>query len=948
MRSLRPIAGLLAGLSVLLAVGVAIAQTAAPAGRVGPDLKLTGNGHELSPLGRQVAIGNFPTGGAVTRNGRFYWTVSAGRGPNDVRIVDVATGRVTQILHLPGASGGIVADPSGDRMYVSGVPDSPDKLQQSAPGTPGVNGDVIDVFRYDGAGSASLDHVIDVPPAPSASAPQSFPPTDTKKLGWPDRLAISPDGRTLLVPQNLADAAAIVDTGSRAVRYVATGNFPYGAAILRDGKTGLVSNETPGTVSVIDLAAARKITDIQVGSHLSHPEAIAVDPQADRAYVAVANADEVAVIDTKRFQVERTLDAGRPEGLGTSPVALTVTPDGSQLLVAEAGVDAIGDYRLTAPTGLQPIGAPAQPPQFSLIGRIPTASYPTDVQVVGSGVLRCGFAAPATAPAPTSRPKHGKKRRRATKHRRATKRRRATKHRGAPKHRRATKHRRKPKRVRKPAPSRAGSCAKLLYISSKGLGTGANPHGPQPNSPNDTDALINRFQYLPVFTSGTAAIADMPSPAQVAALDPVAARQALPSNAEQAPPDTPLRPDGPIKHVFYIVKENRTYDQILGDDPRGDGDPQLTLFGNGTTPNIHALAQRFPLLDHVYANSDASIDGHFWTSSATVSDYVEKNWFQNYAGRGRPYDFVYSVTWPHQGLLFDQAQRQSIPYFNYGEAIGDVLPLPDKDRTNEETQRVAQNFSHADVGTNGCYPNDASVGKDAITGQTVFDSTPPAGAPPASESRAQCFQTRFAADLARGSVPAFNYMVLSNDHTRVLAPGAYTPAAMIADNDYGLAQIVSTISHSSIWSSSAIFVVEDDSQDGADHVDAHRIPALVISPYAKRGAVVHTRYDFASVIRSMELILGMRPLTLFDAVATPMYDAFQGAPANAAPYDPIAPKVDLLATNPSNTAAASMSARLPSGTDRIPQRIMDRLLWESVHGLNSKPPPPGPNAVPNG
>jgi DNA-binding beta-propeller fold protein YncE len=929
MRSLRPLSGLLAGVVALAGVGAAIAQSG-DVGRIGPDLKTTGNGHQLAPLGTQVGIGNFPTGGAVTRDGRYYWTVSTGRGPNDIQIVDIASGRVIQVVRLPGASGGIVADPSASRMYVSGVADSPDAAQKSPPGTPGLKGDVIGVYRYDASGHAAFDHLIAVPPPSGAPTPQNFPPTNTLKVAWPDRLAISPDGRTLLVPLNLADAAAIVDSAHGTVRYVATGNYPYGAAILRDGKTGLVSNETPGTVSVIDLVAGKKLTDIQVGSHLSHPEGIAVDPKADRAYVAVADSDQVAVIDTKSFQATRTLNAGRPEGLGTYPVALTVTPDGSQLLVAEAGVDAIAAYRLRGGSGLSVGAGPPPAPAFSLIGRIPTASYPTDVQVVPAGLDPCGTGARL--------PAASKKRKR-----RAPKRKHARKH--ATKHRRSHK---KPAAKRKPAVKAPASCAKLLYVSSKGLGTGPNPNGPQPTSPNDSDDRINAFQYLPIFTTGSAGIADLPSAARIAALDPIAERQALPNNPESAPADTPLRPGGPIKHVFYIVRENRTYDQILGDDPRGNGDPQLTLFGKDNTPNAHALVQRFPLLDHVYANSDASIDGHFWTSSATVNDYVEKNWFQNYAGRNRPYDFIYSVTWPHSGLLFDQADRQSIPYFNYGEAIGDVLPFPDKDRTPAETQRVAQNFAHSDLGTNGCYPNDASIGKDTVSGQTVFDSVTPAGAPPGSESRAQCFQIRFASQLATNSVPAFNYMVLSNDHTRVLSPGAYTPQAMIADNDYGLGQIVQTIAHSSIWSSSAIFVIEDDSQDGADHVDAHRIPALVISPYAKQGAVVHTRYDFASVIRSMELILGMNPLSLFDATGTPMYDAFSGQPSNSAPFDATAPKVNLLATNPANTAAAHASARLSTGTDQIPQSVMDSLLWQAVHGVGAKPPPPGPNAVANG
>ena len=168
---------------------------------------------------------------------------------------------------------------------------------------------------------------------------------------------------------------------------------------------------------------------------------------------------------------------------------------------------------------------------------------------------------------------------------------------------------------------------------------------------------------------------------------------------------------------------------------------------------------------------------------------------------------------------------------------------------------------------------------------------------------------------------------------------------MIAENDEGLGRIVQEISHSSIWKSSAIFVVEDDSQDGADHVDAHRIPAFVISPFAKQGAVVSTRYDFLSFIRSMELVMGMRPLGLGDRLATPMYDAFQAQPSNDVPYDAIPAKVDLLARNPSSGPGAQASARLPQGLDAIPQREMDALLWKSVHGWGSTPPPPGPNAV---
>jgi hypothetical protein len=497
----------------------------------------------------------------------------------------------------------------------------------------------------------------------------------------------------------------------------------------------------------------------------------------------------------------------------------------------------------------------------------------------------------------------------------------------------------------------------LVWLSAKGFGYGANPNGPRPTSKLDSDNHINSFGYLPSDIRGDVGVLPLPSTRALRTLTPVAARQAEPVDMTRAPAGTPLRPDGPIKHVFFIVKENRTYDQVLGDVSRGDGDPHLLLFGKSVTPNLHAIVNRFPLLDHVYADSEASIDGHFWTAAGSVSDYVQKNWMQNYGGRGRPYDFgVYSVTWPGNGFLFDQAQRQGISWFNYGEAIAGTVPLTDKDRTSAMNQQVAQKFAHSDLGvgmpslTGGlpggqCYPNDADIEHDAITQNPTYDSTPPAGAPVNAESRADCFRQRFTTQLATGSVPAFSYLVLPNDHTVGTTPGKRTPQAMVADNDYGLGQIVDTISHSSVWNSSAIFVVEDDSQDGADHVDAHRIPAEVISPYARRGAVVHRRYDFLSVIRSMELILGMEPLGLADALGVPMYDAFASSRVNAAPYTAIVPRQDRQALNTAQSADARLSRSLDfSDLDRVPQRTLDRILWHAVHGQSSTPPPPGPNA----
>ena len=900
----------------MVAAGVAIAATSFDEGRISPENRIQPSGRLLKPYGKLTGLGNLPAGGALTPDGRFLWTVSAGRGNNDIRIVKVAedgrckrggkghrcrvkrarqVGRLVQTIPMPGANGGMTIASDNRTAYVSGTKDPCDgcksgtHLYEGAPkGTPGMEGDNVHVFEYDPkTGQAKRTDVIPIPappgapapqviptglPAPGPTPPQSFPPTKTSPKSWPRDLAVSPDGKTLLAALNLGDAAAIVDLKTKEIKYVQTGNYPYGAAITPDGKTGLISNETPGTVSVIDMAAAEKVKDIQVGSHLSHPEGIAIDPAGARAYVAVANQDTVAVIDLKKLEVEKTLSVGRPQGLGTAPVSVSVTRDGRRLLVSDSGEDAIAVFDLR---------------NHTLIGRIPVASYPV-----------AAFATP--------------------------------------------------------------KYTRLAWVSAKGLGVGANNLDPgEPPPPDDSGSAANgRFHYLPSWTLGVSGIGKFPTDKQIRKLTPRASQQIVPSNTEPAPADTPIKANGPIKHVFYIVKENRSYDQVLGDDARGDGDPSLTLFGDKITPNTHALVKRFPLLDHVYANSEASIDGHFWTSSAGVSDYVVKNWHQNYGNRDRPYDFgVYAATWPGQGFLFDQAEKQGISYFNYGEAVAGVLPLADKDRNEEETSLVSKKLAKSDLGRpQGCYANDASVGVEVLspasagappiasTGSEVWDSSPPAGS--TGSSRFDCFQSRFQTQLAQDAVPAFNYMVLANDHTEGTTPGRRTPRAMIAENDYGLGQIVDTISHSSIWESSLILVIEDDTQDGADHVDAHRMPALVISPYTKKGAVVHTRYDMLSFIRTLEIPIGMKPLGLGDSLAVPLYDAFDGTPQNKDSYTAIAPNIPLDERNTEGSPGAAASKQMNfRKLDSEPQRNLDAVLWKSIHGEDAVPPPPGPNAA---
>jgi DNA-binding beta-propeller fold protein YncE len=855
------------------------------------------NGRQLTPQGAQVRLGNFPTGGAVTVDGRFLWTVSAGVGANDVRIVDTSRRRVIQIIPIPGASGGIALDSRHRRAYVSGI--SVSRWWPTQIGLPGAEGDVVLCYGWDArSGKARFLRTISVDAVPDPEPMQDVAAI-TRSNAWPQKLAVAPDGRRLLVPLNLADHAAIVDLGQAdRVRYVKlpSGSYPFGAAILPGGRLGLVSNEATGTLSVIDLRNGTRVRDVTVGPPLSHPQGIVIDAAGRRAYVAVSAADQVAVVNLRTWRVERVLSVGRSAGLGTMPVALALGPRDARLFVAESGADEIAVLRL-------PSSRASTSQAWKLVGRIPTSDDPQAVTTVAA---------------------------------------------------------------------RGGRAAQLLYVAARGVGVGPNLTGPVTTDPFDpifwafnpiaptTDVFSpsSGTTYLGALVRGHAGVLRLPSDARVRRLAPAAARQIHPRNPQKAPAGTPLRTGGPIKHVFFVVRENRTYDQLLGDLGRGNGDPNLAIFGANVTPNLHALVMRFPLLDHVYANSEASIQGHYWTSAASVPDYVDRNWVQNYGGRGRPSDFfVYAVTFPGNGFLFNQAERQHISYFNYGEIAGNEPDVPDRNRSSEllaEEKRVA---AHSDIGpglqAGGTYPAIGPIGQ--VTGSDpsnpldgeIFDSSLPAGAPPVSYSRIDSFRARFAQQLATDSVPMFNYICMSNDHTRGTQTDFPVPIAMVADNDLALGQLVETISHSSIWSSSAIFVVEDDSQDGADHVDAHRIPAAVISPYAKRGALIHRRYDLMSVLRSMELIIGMRPLSLNDSLATPMYDAFSSRPLNAEPVDAIPARVDLLERNTAAAPWAAQSNRLPLGeVDGVSQAQLDAILWKSVHGAASTPPPPGPNAEP--
>jgi DNA-binding beta-propeller fold protein YncE len=792
--------------------------------------------------------------------------------------------------------------PDGTTAYVSGEP-----IGNSMPVGPtvGNTGDVIHVFSIDTTTGHAVENTpITLPTTTGGSArSQSFPPSTTTLPSFPVGIAITPDAKTLVVALYNADKAAIIDIASGSASTVSVGAYPFGAAIERSGRYAFISNAFDGTLSKIDLTANTTTTQPTTisgiggpaGDANSQPQFILADPNRDQIYVAVTNQDGVAIVSTTSNAVTKFISLKLPAGYGSQPVSLALTPDGQTLYVADTGENAIVEVALAD-------RADGSAKAYDIIGKIPTADYTSDVALTPDGCT-------------------------------------------------------------------------MIWAAARGFGAGPNPQyggAPPPR--------VNNNQYAgpyPTYTLdmlvGRVGILPTPTDATFAQMTTVVNTAQLPENGEVAPANTPVvaadgGPSQQIKYVFYVVKENRSYDQIFGSDPRGDGDPSLEVLGDngetvgpkgnagtagpgsGVTPNQHALSRMFVLLDRFFEDSEVSVDGHAITTGAYASNYTLKTMHADYSNRGRPanQEGVYPVSFSPNDFLFDQAVRQNISFQNYGELAGGAAPgISDDGRsTYAEVIAHSNNVAYADNVFIGCVENPSSGAQYIIPNSPdcAFDAGM-GTTPPLALSRIDVFNTMFQAQLLANAVPSFNYLIMPSDHTNGTGAGARDPLAMCADNDLGLGQLVQVISASKIWPQSVIFVVEDDSQDGADHVDAHRAPAQVIGPWVKHGgSVVHTHYDQLSVIRTIELILGMQPLSVFDAVATPMYDVFTTTPDNT-PYTAIMPTQNIQAVNPATAANAVLSAQLPWGReDAVPQAISDRILWQRVYGIHSTPPLPGPNA----
>jgi hypothetical protein len=349
------------------------------------------------------------------------------------------------------------------------------------------------------------------------------------------------------------------------------------------------------------------------------------------------------------------------------------------------------------------------------------------------------------------------------------------------------------------------------------------------------------------------------------------------------PPGNPVpgRPGdpSPIQHIIYIVKENRTYDQVLGNLGKGLGDPSLTVFDVKAAPNHRKLAREFVLFDNFYVNGDVDADGRNWSSAAIASDYVMKLWPNSYAGRRQFYDYEGEepTAYPPTGYLWSNASAAGITLRNYGWWV-----------TNTPQPQPGQ-------------PQVASV-KDPVLAKVTNRNFRGLDPGYRDVDRAKVFIEELKEFENAGTLPKLVLMRLGNDHTSGTAAGSISAVSAMADNDLALGMIAEAISKSRFWPTTAIFVVEDDAQNGADHIDSHRSLAYMLSPYTRRGTVDSSMYNTASVLRTMELILGLRPMTQFDAAALPMWAAFSDKP-NVQPYEAVKPAVALDDRNPSEQAA---------------------------------------------
>ena len=471
-------------------------------------------------------------------------------------------------------------------------------------------------------------------------------------------------------------------------------------------------------------------------------------------------------------------------------------------------------------------------------------------------------------------------------------------------------------------PTNVKVLGKKIFVSNgKGFTSAANPYGPDPSEQrqkviyqkSDSSRPAD-VQYIGGLFKGTMSIIDVPDEKTMGAYSKAVyenvpytkEKERNPGGEAGNPIPRMVGESSPIKYVFYVIKENRTYDQVLGDIPEGNGDSSLVLFGEKITPNQHALAREFVLLDNFYVDGEVSADGHNWSMGAYATDYLEKNWPTSYGGRGGEYDAegTREIANNKNGFIWDLCSKSGVSYRTYGEFADDY-----KANIPSLEGHFCPYYTSWD--------------------ESVRDTT-----------RFSQWRREFDSLLAKNAVPKLNTLRFINDHTQGLTPNKPTPFAHVADNDLAVGLFVEYLSQSPIWKETAIFIVEDDAQNGPDHVDAHRTTAYLAGGFVKRRFVDHTMYSTSSMLRTMELILGLPPMTQYDAAATPMWNCFSPKP-DLSPFRAKPSNINLDDINTKNNALSKKSLEFDfCKEDRVPDLEFSELIWKAVKGENSIMPAP--------
>ncbi|MFZ0308735.1 MAG: phosphoesterase [Candidatus Sulfotelmatobacter sp.] len=889
--------------------------------------------------GRIGATNSFPAAIVVSPDGRYAALLNNGYGTQEtmamqsIAVLDLKTNQLSDYPDKRFGEDvhqsyflGLVFSSDGKHLYAS-VGSITDPTGEK----PGDTGNGIAVYSFTGGKVAPERFVAIEPQALAAGkkvaiALRKTPPGTA--IPYPAGLALVAAGGSdrLLIANNLSDNAVLLDVASGKVlqrfdlstNELVPSSFPYACVATRDGRRAWCSLWNASRVAELDLGSGKVVRWIKLKEPEnpiapgSHPTAMLLSPDEKTLFVALSNADDVEEVSTEKGDLIASLNTTvrNQEFAGTYPSALAQSADGKRLFVADASSDAIAVFDTS---DVRPVfdaqDTAGAVPRLSAIGFIPTDWYPSALAVRGDD---------------------------------------------------------------------------LLIATAKGQGT-------RPNKGPGKTAWEIRYRehpYIPTLLRGSIARLNIPS--TLGKLEELT-RVVEHDNLLHNDPGTIQFAGGknPIKHVIYVIKENRTYDQILGDLKPGDGDPSLTMYGADITPNEHKLALQFGVLDNFYDSGEVSGDGHLWSTAAITSDYNEKTWQIAYRGHERTYDFQGTVADeyplehnqpdiddPSTGFLWDNVAHHGLSYRDYGEFVNaEWCNKRRKAATPKQGTPSAQEAPCPRTELHQGDPLPPNVG-DPHGGPSPFPWTVPLfkgvkatkavlrdhfdplfpdfNTDYPDQLRADEFLNEFAAyTRARESnegpefqLPAFVLLYLPDDHTGGTRPNLPRPAASVADNDLALGRVVEAVSHSPYWEDTAIFVLEDDAQDGGDHIDAHRSIAFVVSKYSPGTAaepyVDHRFYTTVNMIHTMEMLLGLPPMNQNDAYAPAMGPMFSGAgaqPAFKAEYRNLKNGL-IYEINKRDARGASESAKMDfSRPDAAGAASLNEVLWRDQKGDAPAPMP---------